>query len=192
MSGEVLTIVIVLIVLAVLIVAALALRPMWRSRRLRRKFGPEYDRTVQESDDRRSAERELAERERRHQELQLRDLSDQERQRYEMEWARVQEQFIDDPPQALGAADRLVLAIMSDRGYPTQNYQQQVADLSVEHAEPVGHYRTAHDIADRAAGGSASTEDMRTAIVHYRELFQDLLVGAGHHSTHNSHSTRKD
>lgn len=185
MSGEVLIVVIVLIGVAAGIVAALALRPMWRSRRLRSTFGPEYDRTVQESENRRTAERELAERERRHQELQLRELSDQEKKRYEMEWARVQEQFIDDPPQALGAADRLVMAIMSDRGYPTQSYEQQVADLSVAHAEPVGHYRTAHDIAARAAGGSASTEDMRTAIVHYREMFQDLLVGAGHgtHST---------
>ncbi|MFI6865705.1 hypothetical protein [Nocardia sp. NPDC050406] len=170
---------------AVVAVAAFALRPMWRSRRLKSKFGPEYDRTVQEAEDRRAAERELAQRERRHSELNLRELSEHEKQRYEMEWSRVQEQFIDDPPQALGAADRLVIAIMADRGYPTQSYEQQVADLSVEHAQPVGHYRTAHDIATAAASGRASTEDMRTAIVHYRELFQDLLVGAGHHSTHN-------
>lgn len=187
MSGAVLIVIIVLIVAAVAALAAFVVLPMWRSRRLRGKFGPEYDRTVRSAEDRRAAERELAQRERRHSELNLRDLSDQERQRYELEWARVQEQFIDDPPQALGAADRLVLTLMHDRGYPTQSYEQQAADLSVEHAEPVGHYRTAHDIATAAAGGQASTEDMRTAIVHYREMFQDLLVGAGHgsHSTHH-------
>ncbi|WP_282785864.1 hypothetical protein [Nocardia sp. CC201C] len=180
MSGEVLTVVIVAVVLVVLALAMLALRPMWRRRRLRSKFGPEYDRTVQEAEDRKAAERELAQREQRHAELELRDLSDQEQRRYEMEWARVQERFIDDPPQALGAADRLVVALMADRGYPTEDYRQRVADLSVEHARPLDNYRTAHDIADRAADGRASTEDMRTAIVHYRELFQDLLVGAGH------------
>ncbi|MBF6328368.1 hypothetical protein IU452_07525 [Nocardia transvalensis] len=156
----------------------MAMRPSLRRRRLRSKFGPEYDRIMQQSEDRRDAEQELAQRERRHDELNLRALTEEQKHRYQMEWARMQEQFVDDPPRALGSADRLVTAIMADRGYPTESYDQQIADLSVEHAQPLSGYRVAHDIAVRAAEGSASTEDMRTAIVHYRELFHDLLDGS--------------
>ncbi|MFI5780735.1 hypothetical protein [Nocardia sp. NPDC051570] len=175
MSGVVVAVVIVVVVVAVLLVIALALRPTLRRRRLRTRFGPEYDRAVDRSDDRHAAEAELAQRERRHTELNLRELSDRQRQRYQLEWARMQEQFVDDPTAALGAADRLVTAIMADRGYPTDNHEQKVADLSVEHAEPLSGYRVAHDITVRAADGAASTEEMRTAIVHYRQLFADLL-----------------
>ncbi|RDI63406.1 hypothetical protein [Nocardia pseudobrasiliensis] len=175
MSGAVLTVVIIVVVVAILILIALALRPTLRRRGLRSRFGPEYDRLVQKSDDRRAVEAELAERERRHSQLELRELSDGQKQRYQMEWARMQEQFVDDPAAALGSADRLVTAIMAERGYPTESREQQIADLSVEHAEPLGGYRVAHDITTRAGQGAASTEEMRTAIVHYRELFADLL-----------------
>ncbi|MCM6772487.1 hypothetical protein NDR87_00610 [Nocardia sp. CDC159] len=175
MSGAVLAVVIVVVVAAVLIVAALAARPALRRRRLRSRFGPEYDRMMQQAEDRRAAEAELAQRERRHARLELRPLSEQQKQRYQLEWARMQEQFVDDPAAALGAADRLVTAIMAERGYPTESHEQKVADLSVEHAEPLSGYRVAHDITVRAGDGVATTEDMRTAIVHYRELFADLL-----------------
>ncbi|MFF0488848.1 hypothetical protein ACWDSJ_03090 [Nocardia sp. NPDC003482] len=175
MSGGVLAAIIVIVVVVVAIVIALAARPALRRRRLRTKFGPEYDRVVAETDDRRAAEAELAERERRHAQLELRELSDEQKQRYQLEWARMQEQFVDDPAGALGVADRLVTAIMADRGYPTDDHDQKVADLSVEHAEPLSGFRVAHDITVRASDGTASTEDMRTAIVHYRELFADLL-----------------
>ncbi|MEU0869710.1 hypothetical protein [Nocardia brasiliensis] len=177
MSSGVLITVIVLVVL-VAVVIALLVWPMVRRQRLRSRFGPEYDRTVQEHDDRRAAERELAERERRHAELELRTLSDEQKQLYTARWVEVQEQFIDDPAAALLAADRLLTTVMAERGYPTENFDQQVADLSVEHAEPLGHYRTAHEIATRPSGTAVSTEDRRTAIVHYRDLFQDLLNGA--------------
>ncbi|WP_433655290.1 hypothetical protein ACQPW1_30905 [Nocardia sp. CA-128927] len=178
MSSGVLIIVIVLVVLAALVVALLVW-PMVRRQRLRSKFGPEYDRTVEEHDDRRAAERELAEREKRHAELELRALTSEQKQLYTAEWVEVQERFIDDPAEALQAADRLLTTVMSQRGYPTENFDQQVADLSVEHAAPLGHYRAAHEIATRATGTEVSTEDRRTAIVHYRDLFQDLLNGAG-------------
>ncbi|MBL1079351.1 hypothetical protein JK358_33595 [Nocardia sp. 2] len=164
----------------------MALRPRMRSRKLRDRFGPEYDRTVQNAQNRRAAEEELAEREKRHQQLQLRDLSEDERQRYTAQWTQVQEQFIDDPARALDAADRLLVNVMADRGYPTESYRQQVADLSVEHARPLEQYRTAHDIAGRAGRGEASTEDMRSAIVHYRTLFVDLLNGR--HAQHTAHN----
>ncbi|MFI6217148.1 hypothetical protein ACIBCD_34545 [Nocardia brasiliensis] len=177
MSSGVLITVIVLVVLAAVVIALLVW-PMVRRQRLRSRFGPEYDRTVQEHDDRRAAERELAERERRHAELELRTLSDEQKQLYTARWVEVQEQFIDDPAAALLAADRLLTTVMAERGYPTENFDQQVADLSVEHAEPLGHYRAAHEIATRPSGTAVSTEDRRTAIVHYRDLFQDLLNGA--------------
>ncbi|MEV0245198.1 hypothetical protein AB0H76_01265 [Nocardia sp. NPDC050712] len=171
-----------LVVLVIAVVVALALLGllMWpavRRRRLREKFGPEYDRTLQEAEDRKTAERELAQRERRHAELELRELPQERKEQYLTEWAGVQEQFVDHPAEAVVAADQLVTTIMSERGYPTEGYDQQVADLSVEHANTLGHYRTAHEIATRRDGDGASTEEMRTAIVHYRELFQDLMNG---------------
>ncbi|MQY28357.1 hypothetical protein [Nocardia aurantia] len=183
MSTVVIVVVIVVVVAAVLAVAA---QPMLRRRRLRERFGPEYDRTVTESGDRRTAERELAERERRHSELDLRELSDDQRQRYTTRWTEVQERFVDDPEAALQDADQLIVSVMAERGYPTEDFDQQVADLSVEHAEPVGRYRVAHEIATRSDGNGVSTEDMRTAIVHYRDLFQDLLNG----DTSNEKATR--
>jgi hypothetical protein len=173
------TVVIVVVVLVVLVAAALAVasQPLLRRRRLRSRFGPEYDRTVQTAGDRRTAEHELAERERRHAEFDLRELSADERQRYATQWTEVQERFVDDPAEALQDADRLIVEVMSERGYPTDDYDQQVADLSVRHAGPLGRYRTAHEIATRSGDAGVSTEDRRTAIVHYRELFQDLLDG---------------
>ncbi|MGK8523878.1 hypothetical protein ACRS6B_21080 [Nocardia asteroides] len=172
----------IIVVIAIVVVAALVAFLVWptlRSRRLRRRFGPEYDRTVREREDRKAAERELTERERRHAQLRLRELSDDEKRVYTTRWVEVQERFIDDPAGALTEADRLVTTIMAERGYPTENYEQRIADLSVEHAAPLGHYRAAHEIATRPAGTAVSTEDRRTAIVHYRELFQDLLGAAG-------------
>ncbi|MBF6470032.1 hypothetical protein IU427_33500 [Nocardia beijingensis] len=173
---------VIIVVIAIVVLAAivaLLVVPTLRRQRLRRRFGPEYDRTVQELDDRKTAERELAERERRHAQLRLRELSEDEKRVYSTRWVEVQERFIDDPAGALTEADRLVTTIMAERGYPTENYEQQLADLSVEHAEPLGHYRAAHDIATRPAGSAVSTEDRRSAIVHYRELFQDLVGVAG-------------
>ncbi|MFJ4654465.1 hypothetical protein ACIP5Y_24610 [Nocardia sp. NPDC088792] len=167
--------VIVVLVVVVVAAAALLLRPMLRRRRLREKFGPEYDRAVDAADDRRSGERELIEREHRHADLELRELSPQQKQHYRTQWAGVQQQFVDNPADAMTEADGLVTTMMADRGYPTENYDQQLADLSVEHTAALGHYRTAHDIATQPNGVDVSTEDMRTAIVHYRELFQDLL-----------------
>ncbi|WP_194815348.1 hypothetical protein [Nocardia sp. XZ_19_385] len=174
--------VVVIAVVVVLALLGLLLWPMLRRRRLREKFGPEYDRTLQEAEDRKAAERELAQRERRHSELELRELPQERKEQYLMEWAGVQEKFVDHPAEAMVAADRLVTTIMAERGYPTESYDQQVADLSVQHAATLGHYRTAHEIATRRDENGASTEEMRTAIVHYRELFQDLMNGHSQHS----------
>jgi hypothetical protein len=176
---------IVIIVIVVLVIAALAvlvLRPQMQRRRLREKFGPEYYRTVETTEDRREAERELAQREQRHSTFDLRPLSASARESYTKEWAGVQEEFVDEPAKAVTDADRLVTTIMAERGYPTEGYDQQLADLSVEHSTTLDHYRSAHDIVVRHGRNEASTEDLRNAMVHYRSLFEDLLNRGSEHS----------
>jgi hypothetical protein len=146
-----------------------------RRQALRRRFGPEYDRVIAERDNRQEAERELRERERRHAELELRPLSAESRATYVAAWEEVQVRFVDSPSDAVRAGDELVTRLIAERGYPTGDYDDQVAHLSVEHARTLGHYRDAHDIHLRNERGEATTEDLRQALVHYRELFADLL-----------------
>jgi len=168
------TVAIVVGVLVLLALLALLLRMQTRRRHLQERFGPEYDRTVQERESRRDAERELASREKRYGQLDIRPLSPAQRDSYTLDWKRVQERFVDTPDTAVSEADRLVTALMGDRGYPTEGFDQQAADLSVAHARTLEHYRIAHDINGRAGRG-ASTEDLRLAMVHYRALFEELL-----------------
>jgi hypothetical protein len=168
---------IVAIVIVVIVVAAvlLVLTTVNRRRRLRERFGPEYDRAVTERGSRREAEAELAQRERHVRELDIRPLSPTARNQYLSEWTAVQEQFVDAPQAAVTGAQTLVSAVMEDRGYPTQPYDQTLADLSVEHASTLDHFRAAHDISQNAAAGTATTEDLRQAMIHYRALFAELL-----------------
>ncbi len=166
------TVLVILVVAALLIGAAVMLN---RRRSLRQRFGPEYDRAVESAEDRRAAERELRERERRHAELELRDLDPASRERYASSWEEIQVRFVDAPEQAVGEADELVTRLIAERGYPTGDYDDQLAHLSVEHARTLEHYRTAHDIHERNARGEATTEQLRQALVHYRALFADLL-----------------
>lgn len=166
----------VLIVVLVVVVAAVALGSWaYRRQRLRNRFGPEYERTVEQHDSRREAERELRERERRVDSLDIKRLDPGARQRYAAEWQDVQAAFVDAPGEAVARADQLVTALMGERGYPTEGYEQQAADLSVAHATTLGHYRDAHAISEHSAAGDAGTEDLRQALVHYRVLFSELL-----------------
>jgi hypothetical protein len=119
----------------------------------------------------------------RHDSFDLRALDPNTRERYAREWAIVQERFVDAPDRAVTEAGDLVTTVMRDRGYPTDGHDQQLADLSVEHSDVVGHYRTAHEISRRASAGQASTEDLRQAMVHYRTLFENLLDTTGHHTS---------
>src|SRR5205823_6744418 len=136
--------------------------------------GPEYDRVVAEQDSRHAAERELRARERRHAELDLRPLSEESRTRYATAWEEIQAKFVDAPNDAVGEADRLVTELIAERGYPTENYEDQLAHLSVEHARTLEHYRDAHEINMQNERGEASTEQLRQALVHYRALFSEL------------------
>jgi hypothetical protein len=173
MSGVVVAIVVIVVVAALLF--GVAARNRNRRRRLQERFGPEYDRMVAQTDDRKAVESELAERERRHAELPIRKLSADARDRYAHDWLAAQEQFVDEPVEAVRTADQLLTALMAERGYPTEGYEQQVADLSVQHASTLESYRTAHTIGARAGEGTATTEDLRQAMVHYRSLFEELL-----------------
>jgi len=173
MSGTQIALVIVIIVIVV--AAAAGAWALARRRALRQRFGPEYERVVSEQDSVRAAERELRERERKHAELELNELSPESRQRYAESWAQVQAQFVDEPTQAVGAAHQLVTELVRERGYPTEDHDEQLAHLSVEHARTLGHYRDAHEIHLRNERGEATTEQLRQALVHYRALFADLL-----------------
>jgi hypothetical protein len=168
----------VLITVIVLIVIAAIGYGIWfvtRRRALQNRFGPEYDRAVAERDSRHAAERELRERERRHAELELHDLDPQARARYTEQWEEIQARFLDDPGGAVRDADALVTRLIAERGYPTGDYEEHLANLSVEHARTIGHYRDAHEISQLADRGEATTEQLRQAVVHYRALFSDLL-----------------
>lgn len=166
---------VIVVVLVVVAAVALLSRFFLQRKRLRERFGPEYDRAVERSDNRMAAERELAEREREHAKLELRPLTSATRESYSQNWSRIQEQFVDSPQEAVTRADRLVTDLMAERGYPTEGYERREALLSVEHANTLEHYREAHAISQRQDRGEASTEDLRAAMVHYRTLFEDLL-----------------
>jgi hypothetical protein len=165
------------VVVAIVAIAAVAYVVVQQQRRarLRDRFGPEYERTLAEHDNKREAEQELLAREQRHADLDIRPLSEESRGDYVNRWAEVQEHFVDAPEPAVNEADRLVTAVMAERGYPTDDFRQRIADLSVGHAETLTHYRTAHEISERASRKEASTEDLRQAMVHYRALFEELL-----------------
>ncbi|GHJ51936.1 hypothetical protein [Micromonospora chersina] len=168
---------VVVIVIVVIVLAALAAFAVVASRRraLKQRFGPEYDRAVAEQDSRGAAERELRERERRHAELELTPLSPESRARYAAAWEELQVRFVDSPAETVGDADELVSRLIAERGYPTGDFSDQIAHLSVEHARTLTHYRDAHDIRLRNERGEAGTEELRQALVHYRALFADLL-----------------
>lgn len=165
-------VVVIVIVVAVIVAVAVVAS---RRRALRERFGPEYDRVVAEQDSRSAAERELRERERRHAELELTPLSPESRARYAAAWEELQVRFVDSPAQTVGEADELVSRLIAERGYPTGDFSDQIAHLSVEHARTLTHYRDAHEIRQRNERGEAGTEDLRQALVHYRALFADLL-----------------
>jgi hypothetical protein len=164
----------VIAVAAVLVVALVVWRALAakRTRTLQERFGPEYERTVDRSDDRREAEAELAARAERRDELDIRPLTTAARERYLDEWQHVQARFVDDPSGAVQEADGLIQSVLRDRGYPVDDFDQRAADISVDHPHVVEHYREGH----RLRGGD--TEAQRQAMVHYRSLFEELVEDA--------------
>ncbi len=171
-------VIIVVIVVAVAVLTALLLRLQQANRRrehLQGRFGPEYDRTVAASDDRREAERVLGDREQQREQLDIRPLSPGARDRYAHEWHEVQAQFVDRPDGAVARADDLVQEVMRERGYPVDDFETRSDLVSVDYPGIVEDYRSAHGISERAARRQASTEDLRAAMLRYRSLFDALL-----------------
>ncbi|MDX2297361.1 MULTISPECIES: hypothetical protein [Streptomyces] len=173
-TGTLLAIIIPIAVVIVLATVAIVLDRR-RRRRLRERFGSEYDRTVEEAGGRRAAEHELERREKRHDSLDVRPLDPGLADRYAREWSGVQEQFVDRPEAAVHDADRLVTALMRERGYPTDDFEQRARDLSVEHGRTLEHYRAAHEVDRLSSEHRATTEQLRGAMIHYRVLFDELL-----------------
>jgi hypothetical protein len=167
------------IVVLLAVVAVLAYRQR-RSTQLREGFGPEYERVVEERGDRRTAEAELQERRDRRKRFDIRPLNAATRDRYTERWRATQSKFVDQPASALTDADALLGEVMRERGYPVEDFDQQAADVSVDHPEVVDHYRRAHAIHHER---DASTEDLRQAMVHYRALFAELLETEDHETT---------
>jgi hypothetical protein len=166
-------ILIVVVVVAVAALAVVATRHR-RTTELRQRFGPEYDRAVEATEDRRAAEAELRERERWRAQLDIRPLPADARVRYAQEWQDVQERFVDQPSDAVVEADRLIYTVMEARGYPIGDFDAQADLVSVDHPQVVANYRYAHGIHQQAQ--QASTEDLREALVRYRSLFNELLL----------------
>ena len=146
-----------------------------RSQRLRQRFGSEYQRAIREEGTVRKAEAALEQRARRVAKLHIRPLAPSDAERFDRDWRAVQARFVDDPRGAVTEADRLVGEVMAARGYPVGEFEQRVADISVDHPDVVVNYRAAREIATLHAAGKADTEDLRQAMVHYRALFRDLL-----------------
>jgi type II secretory pathway pseudopilin PulG len=170
------TLIIILAVLAVLIVIGIFLYVRGRrSEQLRKQFGPEYKRTVDQYGDQRKAEEALVEREKRVRKLDIRGLTADEQKRFADSWKRTQALFVDEPSRATTEANSLVNEVMQIRGYPVGDFEQRAADISVDHPHVVTNYRAARDIAERNKSGKATTEDLRQAMVHYRSLFEELL-----------------
>src|SRR6202795_3959734 len=103
---------IVLAAVVILVIAVLA----WlyvRKRRsttagLRQKFGPEYERAVRKHGSDSKAEAQLANREKRVEKLNIRDLDPTEHERFSKRWESVQSRFVDSPKGAVAEADDLV------------------------------------------------------------------------------------
>jgi hypothetical protein len=163
------------ILIALVAVGAWICAHKTRSRRLEKRFGPEYQRTVSEMGSRSKAEAELANREKRVQKLDIVPLAPADAARFDQAWKAIQVRFVDNPKGVLADADRLVRELMQARGYPMADFDRQAADISVDHPMVVDRYRAAQAVTQRDRQGQADTEELRKAVVHYRALFEELL-----------------
>lgn len=176
-TQDIVIIVVVVVVVALLALALLTWSRKKRSRDLQDQFGPEYGQAVDEHDNRRQAEKDLADRHERRDALDVRPLTEDRRQHYGSAWRQLQMRFVDEPESSVVAANALVTEAMAERGYPTDDLRRQAEDLSVDHPEVAGDYREANRIAEASKHGQATTEELREAMLRYRTLFALLLEG---------------
>lgn len=172
------TLIIVIAVVVVVIVGLLLASSFSnrnRSKKLHEYFGTEYDRTVQTLGNEKKAQTELDERQKHVAGLNIKPLSAIDRERYQANWAAIQSKFVDEPGQAIGNADRLIMEVMQIRAYPVSDFEQRAADISVNYPALVSNYRAAREIAKKNEKHQANTEELRQALIHYRSLFEELL-----------------
>jgi len=166
--------ILLLVAIAAVVVLAILIYRWERSKKLRQQFGPEYSRTVQETGSKARAEAKLGQLKKRVERFHIRPLTPGDRTRFADSWRAVQARFVDDPKGAVTQADALINEVMTVRGYPVSTFEQCAQDLSVDHPLVVEQYRAGHAISVRHAEGRASTEDLRQAMIHYRNLFDEL------------------
>ncbi|HEX3747754.1 MAG TPA: hypothetical protein VHW09_27650 [Bryobacteraceae bacterium] len=168
---------VIVLVVAVIVVAAIAfyLFRQWRSQKLESHFGSEYERAVHDYGSRSKAEDALLNRQRRVQKIHLHPLDPEKHDAFAAQWHDSQLHFVDAPAEAIREADRLVYDVMLARGYPMSDFDRRAEDLSVDYPQVVRNYRSAHEIALLDQKGQASTEDLRNAMVFYRDLFDELI-----------------
>jgi hypothetical protein len=174
-NAQLIVAVFVLIVAALIAVGAYLEHRKSKTRALRNRFGTEYDRAVVTHGSSRKAENKLADRETRVEALKIRDLDATERDRFVAEWHTVQSRFIDHPKAAVTEADDLVNALLEARGYPRAGFEQRADDVSVTYPRVMENYRRAHGVAIRPGQVEATTEELRTAMIQYRAIFDELL-----------------
>jgi hypothetical protein len=179
----------IVVVVIVLAIVGLFMTAKQRRHSLQEKFGPEYDRSVETAGGRRAGERELREKAARRAELDIRPLSAEARERYADEWALVQEGFVDEPGDSVDKADSLVAKVMLERGYPVDDFETRTDMAAVDHPDVVEHYRAAHKIRTANRTGDADTEQLRVAVVHYRWLFDALLMDESETATADEDET---
>jgi hypothetical protein len=168
---------VILIIVAVIVILAVGwlLYTRRRKQALRARFGPEYSRAVSQYGNESRAQAALEARERRMEKIHVRSLSREDHQRFADQWQAVQRDFVDNPAGSIQRADTLVGEVMRARGYPMADFEHRAEDISVDHPTVVQKYRLAHEISERQASGHAGTEDLRQAVIYYRDLFDDLL-----------------
>jgi hypothetical protein len=164
MTQTQMAVLVIAVIVAVAVLALLVLRR--RSAKLRARFGSEYDRVVAEKGNRFKAEAQLESIEKRVKSYSLQTLDAADRDRFQQQWRKIQATFVDDPSGALSEADQLIGTVMSACGYPPSDFENRAAEISVDHATVVEHYRAGHE---------ATTEDLRKAMLHYRALFDELV-----------------
>jgi hypothetical protein len=167
---------VIVLVIALVAIALAVHQRRKKTAKLRSHFGSEYDRAVLAHGSRQKAESQLAELETRVKDLKLRDLTIAEHDKFLAEWQAAQARFVDFPRSAVTEADELVANLMVARGYPVSNFDRRAADISVNHPRLVQNYRFAHAVVVRPAGADATTEELRAAMLHFRTLFDELLI----------------
>ncbi len=175
MNTTYIIIAVVLVLVIVGLILGLIFARRKRSEHFQDEFGDEYDRTVQALGNEKEAQTELDERRKHVETMNIRPLSLKERERYLADWTAVQAKFVDEPGQAVGDADRLIMEVMHLRAYPVSDFEQRAADISVNYPDLVSNYRAARDIALKNEQEQADTEELRQAMIHYRSLFEELL-----------------